>query len=83
MKELVLPSGRFAKIRNMTWWDRVLTSNINPEVYIFCMALRVTTIDGEPLTAQEASEMPLEEANPIIELVADQILASLRSKGVA
>jgi hypothetical protein len=83
VKELVLPSGRFAQIRDLTWWDRVLTAHTNPEVYIIAMAVRVTTIDGEPLTLQMAGDMTLDEANPIIELIAGQLADSLKSKGVS
>lgn len=83
VKEIVLPSGRFARMRGMTWWDRCCTRNDNAEIWIMAMATRVVTIDGARLTFEEAQEMGLEEANPIIVMVADQMAEALKTKGVS
>ena len=83
LKELVLPSGRFAAMRPLMWVDRVLCWDENPESRILRMACRVVLIDGCELTVRDAMEMTLEEANPLIEMVMNAWVQSMKSKGVA
>jgi len=83
MKELVLPSGRFATIRPITWIDRVVTRDDNPEAWIFRLALRIVLIDGAELTVDQASEMVIEEAQPIINVIAQQLVVASKSNGVS
>ncbi len=77
MKEIVLPSGRFATLRPITWWDKVLTSNANIDLMILTMACRIVKIDKQELTMDAAQEMPLHEANPIIVAVGAAYMEAL------
>ena len=85
MKEVVLPSGRFASIRPITWFDRVVTysASSNQELRVLLLACRVVTIDGEQLAMKQAEAMEIEEANPLIETVYADLLRASKSKGVA
>lgn len=83
LKELVLPSGRFASMRPLMWVDRVLCWDENPESRVLRMACRVVRIDGCELTLHEAMQMTLMEANPLIEMVLHAWIDSQKSKGVA
>lgn len=85
MKEIVLSTGRFASVRPITWWDKVLCAGagVTTEALVMGLACRVTTIDGEPLTLEMAQAMELHEANPIIEAICQDLLACNKSKGVA
>jgi hypothetical protein len=84
VKEIVLPSGRFATLRPLKWADRVMTYGL-PEVEqrIMALAVRTVCIDGEPLTMQQAQEMELTEAEPIIQAIVADMLAGYQSKGIA
>lgn len=84
MKEIVLPSGRFAAVRSLTWADRMATFGIADfEKRVMTLAVRAVTIDGAPLTPQDAQDMELEEANPIIEAILCMLIAGHKSRGVA
>ena len=83
MKEVVLPSGRFATIRPITWFDRAVSRDDNPEFWIFRLALRVVQIDGNPLEFHQAAEMLIEEAQPIINVIANQLTVAAKSNGVS
>lgn len=84
MKEIVLPFGRFANIRPLTWRDRVFTWAIaSIEERILALACRAVTIDGEPLTMEQALDMELEDAEPIIQAICQNIMAGIKSQGVA
>lgn len=84
MKEVVLNSGRFASMRPMTWWDRVITAGADTvELRILFLAARVTTLDGEPTTVEQLGNMELAEAQPIYDAVVQEFLAASKSKGVA
>lgn len=83
MKEIVLPSGRFASLRPITWWDKVLCADPKTDVVVMGIACRVVTIDVAPLTLQMAQEMELAEANPIIEAICQELIAGYQSKGIA
>lgn len=83
MKEIILPSGRFAAIRQITWMDRAVCFDTHGEVMLMKLASRVVTIDGEALRMEAAAEMPLDDANPIIQAIIEQLLQALKSRGVA
>lgn len=83
-KEIVLPSGRFAAFRPLTWRDRLFTWGLaSVEERILALACRAVTIDGEPLTMEQALDMELEEAEPIIQAICQNVLAGIKSQGVA
>lgn len=83
MREVVLPSGRFATLRPITWWDKAICANASSDMLVLGIATRVVTIDGEPLTFQQAQEMEIAEANPLISLICEELIAGIRSKGIA
>ena len=83
MTEIVLPSGRFAQMRRITWFDRVVCSNVEIEIMVMSLACRITTLDGVQLTWTEAQAMDLCEANPLIDGVLKQLNNAFKSKGIA
>ena len=82
-REVVLPSGRFATIRPITWLDRAVSRDENPEFWIFRLALRVVEIDGAPLEFAEAAGMLIAEAQPIINVIAAELTVAAKSNGVS
>ncbi len=71
-------------LRPITWKDRVMTYGVlDLEERVIRLACRVVTIDGAPLTRQAADDMELTEAEPIIQSILAEIIAGLKSKGVA
>lgn len=79
MKEIVLPSGKFARMRNITWKDfddifAVATDN----VWLMQTRLmaQVITIDGKSVTVEELQDMAADEVLPIFNMISkkfDQI----------
>ena len=80
--ECVLPDGRFARIRTVTWGD-VLQALIVPNVMLPALAVRVCTLDEKPLTLEEWLEQDLEDVAPIIAELNKRIAALNNNKGVA
>lgn len=84
MKELVLQSGRFATMRPITWWDRVVTAEAaTVELRVLFIASRITKLDGDAVTPEELGAMELAEAEPIYQSVVAEFLAAAKAKGVA
>lgn len=78
----MLPSGRFAQIRPITWLDRAVAWHANHEIWILCVAGRVVSIDGVQANTDQLGAFELAEANPIIEIIGAEMADSLKSKGV-
>jgi len=83
VREVVLPSGRFASFRAIKWWDYAVSNNENPLVMLGELATRVVHIDGEPLTADQVLQMPLAEFLPIQEALAKMFGDAMGKKGAA
>lgn len=85
MIELVLPSGRFASIRPITWMDRAQSFDPGEPIdfWLMRLATRCVLIDGEALKMEEFARMELTEANPIINALTDMVSAAFKSRGVA
>ena len=83
MKEIVLPSGKFATLRPITWWDKVVCATESTDTLVFLIACRVVKIDGAELTFEQAKLMTLEDAQPIINSICAEMVAGLKAKGVA
>lgn len=81
--EIVLPSGRFARIGQVTLADIATTIAYDGYMKVLAIACRVTTVDDQPLTAEQLLAMPVSEGNPIVEAVAKQLIDGAASKGVA
>lgn len=78
MKTIPLPSGRVAEMRPMTWGDWIGTATIPAfEMRVMAVACRLTTIDGKPLTPEEACAMSMLEAGPLMRAVIGEINAAL------
>jgi hypothetical protein len=83
-KEVILPSGAFAKIRSLTWGDRIL-ANIGAaasgggEMYLAHLVARVATIDGEAVTVEQALELDLRDADALITALLPYITGPVRS----
>jgi hypothetical protein len=83
MKEIVLPSGKFAALRPITWWDRVLSVHANTDMMVLLIATRIVLIDGAQLTLEQAQAMDLQDAQPIINSICEDLVAGYKAKGVA
>ena len=79
--EIVLPSGKFARIRPILTVDFILAANA--EHMIAALVASNTLIDDEYVTYQEVLEMPLEDAMPLLDLINLKLkLANKTVKGV-
>jgi hypothetical protein len=68
-KEVVLPSGAFARLRNVLWRDRVIANGAaqgNTEMYFVHLVTRVVTIDEKEVTLDQALNLDLREADALI-----------------
>lgn len=74
MKQILLPSQRVASMRPMKWIDWVVTATApSIDMRVLIAACRLTTIDGKPLSIDEASEMSMADAAPLITEVMAQV----------
>ena len=64
MTEIILPSGRFARVRPMLAIDLLL--GMKAEFLEAALVARMVTIDDEPISYQDALVMDIEEFIPII-----------------
>ena len=71
--EMVLPSGRFATIRDITVLDLIVAWDENPVAMQAKLAASITTIDGEKLTDHQWLLMDLDEFMPILVYVGEQL----------
>jgi hypothetical protein len=82
--ELVLPSGRFARIRKITLADMMISHSDNSMASMVGLATLTTTVDGEWLTAEQWADMEIDEAMPILRHIASSLKeALLHTKGIA
>ncbi len=79
--EIVLPSGKFARVRPILTIDFLLAASA--EHMIAALVASNTLIDDEYVTYQEVLEMPLEDAMPLLDLINLKLkLANKTVKGV-
>lgn len=64
MTEIILPSGRFARVRPMLAIDLLLAGKA--EFLEAALVARMVTIDDEPISYQDALVMDIEEFMPIL-----------------
>ena len=84
MVELVLPSGRFAQIRDATAGDIVYAYHSNPLLMTMILASRMVTLDGEEVPLADWLKMPLTDYSPIMNAVSSlTINATQQKKGIA
>lgn len=84
-REVVLPSGRFASMRTMTWGDLVACyDTVNVARMSAKLAACLVSIDGQPLTIDQIMQMEAAEFFPINEIICKEITAALKYKnGIA
>lgn len=79
MREIVLPSGRFARMRPVLALDILLAFKMDfPQVGVM---VRTVTVDGEHLSYSQYLEMDASEFMPILGMVAEAT-KDLSLKGV-
>jgi hypothetical protein len=81
VKEVVLPSGRFASVRPITLGDVTAAHAENPYLMLARLAPLTTKIDGSPLTPEMFLEMEMDDFFPIQELLTADIARGLSTKG--
>lgn len=82
--EIVLPSGRFARIRQILWEDFVLSYDQDINVMATKLAARVATIDGASVTVEELMKFDLGEFMPINQIIGTIATEAMRTrKGIA
>lgn len=83
-REVVLPSGRFASIKAMTWGDVVVCYDQNAMAMSAKLASRMVSIDGQPVTLDQVMEMEACEYFPINEIICKEIVEAMKFKdGIA
>lgn len=82
-KEIVLPSGRFAAFRPVTWGDMITSYSANFYQMMATLATLICQIDGAPLTVEMVIEMEISEFMPIVNIMAEMMPKDCASKGVA
>lgn len=80
-KEVVLPSGKFARIRPLTLGDLVVSYGDNSYLMFAKLASRATTIDGDCLTLDEFLEMDMNDFFLIQQIINANIMQGLATKG--
>jgi hypothetical protein len=84
--EIVLPSGRFARIRKPQWVDimSAWTPDGNPITFTTLVAVRITTFDDQKISLKEFLEADADEIAPIISIV-NEIIGTVNKfgKGIA
>lgn len=79
--EIVLPSGKFARIRPILTVDFLLAANA--EHMMAALVASNTLIDDEYVTYQDVLQMPLEDSMPLLDLINLKLkLANKTVKGV-
>lgn len=81
IREIVLPSGRYARMRPLTWMDLVTSYDSNPFAMLAKLALSTVEIDGENMTADDISGMGMEDASPIMAMIGDAMLQAQKFQG--
>ena len=72
-KEIILPSGRFARIKPISLRHYIAIAEYPKEwATAVAMALCVE-LDDEPMTIEQALELPFKEASPIVVLLNEMI----------
>jgi hypothetical protein len=85
-KEVVLPSGAFARLRNVTWADRIIATIAgkgNPELYIVNLVARVTTIDEKAITVDQALALDVREADALIAALVPLLAGPIKAPDVS
>lgn len=82
-KEIVLPSGRFAAFRPITWGDVIASYSDSSPRMMATLASLICQIDGAPLTVELVIEMEISEFVPIVNIITEMMPKDFASKGVA
>lgn len=80
-REIVLPSGVFAKIRRINWIDLALANIGEPALLQLRLAQRVVTFDGEVWPLEKIMSLDVDDAIPVSELINAQILTAKKFEG--
>lgn len=80
-KEVVLPSGRYAKMRQLTWMDMINAYNGNPFQMMAVLAMIAVTVDDKAIDADFISTAPLSEALPILSMLGEALAQANKHQG--
>lgn len=83
--EIVLPSGKFAKIRKLATGDVASAFQANQGLYAMSILMQLTTtLDDRPLSLQEVLAMDYEETLPVFRSLTKQIERATKTmEGIA
>lgn len=82
--EVVLPvTGRFARMRPITWGDVLLAVAGNDRPIVAVLASRICTLDDKTYTPQQWMEFEFEDIAPVANEINRRFEAISKSKGVA
>lgn len=79
--EVVLPSGVFATVREITVRDSGLYHYAHPTVALAVLASLVTTFDGEKKTIEEVLAMGYAETAPVFQQIVQQLARATKTAG--
>jgi len=84
VKEVVLPSGRFAAFRKLRFGDFVISHDDNPHAMLAKLAEQTVTLDGEPISFEQIMEMDAGEFFPISKVLSDFMCEAMSTQnGIA
>jgi len=75
--ELILPSGRFAHLRELLFGDLAGVHSMDATEAIATIASRICDIDGEHFSPDQFLRMKVEEAIPINNAIATMLTKNL------
>ncbi len=80
-REIVLPSGRYARMRPLMWLDMVQSYDENPFAWMAKLAVRVIEIDGVCMSAEHVLEMDMMEAMPVLNMLSEALKEVYKFRG--
>jgi hypothetical protein len=76
MREVVLPSGAFARIRRLTWRDRIEVMKLvagDTESMWVKLAVRAITLDDKPLEEEQVLDLDWRDSTAIINALVSEL----------
>lgn len=80
-REVVLPSGRYARLRVITPFDMITCYSENPFSFSASVMVSAVTIDEAPVTVDTLKNMSIEEASPIYTMIAEALKDAMKFQG--
>lgn len=80
-REVVLPSGRYARLRKLTAFDLTTCYDENAFRMMAMVMVSAVTIDDKPLDVDDLKTLDLEEAAPIYGMISEALKQAMQFHG--